>query len=186
MIKLSALAPLAVTAAFVLSAGSLSAQHTPKQHSPGDAPTSSLPVAEKPPQVSFAEGIKADPQLTIFFTDLAEALRTHDGRRFVPRLADNFAIEGHAAEGAKYAFVGSMRMITPPLEIIVTGIEPADRGGRTVKTDFTFAKRTARRFFTLDSAGKLVGTNLVSMKGAAGEDGAGRKKHVPPFEHGAP
>lgn len=134
------------------------------QHGPGGPDMKPLPVAEKPAAVSFGEGLKEDAALLAFFRDFAEALRTHDGKPFVPRLADNFTVPGYESNDMKAAFVMALTMIPGPEEIIITAIEPQDGGGRLIKTGFKFPKRTAKREFILNADGKLVRTTLIAMK----------------------
>ncbi|MBA4136191.1 MAG: hypothetical protein C0518_02605 [Opitutus sp.] len=131
-----------------------------------------LPVAETAPAVSFADGVKTDPALVAFFGDFAEALRTHDGKPFVPRLAENYHIDGFEAADMKAAFVKAMTMINPPEEIIITAIEPQADKTLLVKTGFKFAKRTAKREFTLSADHKLITTSLIAMRRVTSEQPA--------------
>ena len=136
---------------------------------PGATPMQPLPVAEKPATVSFAEGVKEDAALEAFLRDFAEALRTHDGKPFLPHLADKYTIEGYPNPNMKAGFVMALTMIKDPLEIVVTAIEPQTDGTKLVKAGFKFAKRTANREFTLTADNMLISTSLISMKRAAGE-----------------
>lgn len=139
------------------------------QHGPGPE-MKPLPVAEKAARVSFADGVKAEPALATFFGAFAEALRTHDGKPFLPRLADNFAIEGFPGADLKAAFVKAMTMINSPDEIVLTAVEPQPDGTQLVRTDFKFPKRAAKREFVLTADHRLVSTTLMTMRRApAGE-----------------
>jgi len=132
--------------------------------------TKPLPVLEKAAAVSFAEGLKKDEALAGFFGAFAETMRTHDGKPFLPRLADNFTIEGLPSADMKAGFVMAMTMITPPEELIIKSIEAQESGARLVKVDFRFPKRTATREFVLSADHKLISTSLMRMKRApAGE-----------------
>jgi hypothetical protein len=151
-----------------LTAGLLAAT-AHAQHGPGPE-MKPLPVAEKAARVSFAESVKADPALAAFFGDFAEALRTHDGKPFLPRLADTFTIEGFPGADMKAAFVKAMTMIASPDELVLTAIEPRPDGTQLIKTDFKFPKRTAKREFVLTADHRLVSTTLMVMRRApAGE-----------------
>lgn len=147
--------------------------HVFAQHGGGAPEPKPLPVAEKAAAVSFAEGVKEDAALASFFREFAEALRTHDAKPFVPRLADNFTIPGYESNDMKAAFVKALTMINGPEEIIITAIEPQTDGTKLIKTGFKFPKRTAKREFTLNADHKLISTTLVSMQRPAGEPARG-------------
>ena len=147
-----------LTLAVALPAASALAQHG------GSAPMQPLPVAEKAAAVSFAEGVKEEAVLTAFFREFAEALRTHDGKPFVPRLADNYTVPGYQTNDMKAAFMQAMTMLSGPQEIILTAIEPQSDGTKLIRAGFKFAKRTGKIRFTLTADNKLVSTSLISMQ----------------------
>ena len=158
MPNLSSLFGRAFVGLFLVISAPLTAMH----HTPGESKP--LPVLEKAAVVSFAEGLKKDEALAGFFAAFAEAMRTHDGKPFLPRVADNFTIEGLANADMKAGFVKAMTMITPPEEFIIKSIEPQEGGAKLVKVDFRFPKRTAAREFVLSADHKLISTSLMRMK----------------------
>ena len=163
-INLTLLSTLAVASAALAPLPSAFAQHG------STTPAEPLPVLAAAPQVSVAPDAKAEPAVTVFLKDFAEALRTHQGKPFLPRLAEHYTIEGYNGPDMKAGFVLALTMIAAPLEIVVTGIEPAESGGKLVKTDFKYAKRSVARTFTLDAGGKLVRTTLIAMPRPAGAE----------------
>lgn len=141
---------------------------TAMHHSPGEAKP--LPVLEKAATVAFPEGMRKDEALAGFFAAFAEAMRTHDGKPFLPRLAQDFTIEGLTNGDMKAGFVMAMTMITPPEELVIKSIEPREGGVKLVKVDFKFSKRTTVREFVLSADNKLISTSLMRMKRPPGGD----------------
>jgi len=128
-----------------------------------------LPVAENPPLVLFAEGIQTDLDVLAFMTAFAETLRIHDGKPFLPYLAENFTIQGFPGADMPGAFVMAISMIRDPEEIIITAIDPQPDLTLKIKTGFKYSKRTAAREFTLSPDHKLISTSLMTLKVAPGQ-----------------
>ena len=106
----------------------------------GGAPKSDAPA--KLAEVSFAAGLK-DKAIESFFRGFAEALKTHDGKPLLPRIADGYTIEGLPPEWEiRESFVKAIGMIAGPDEIAVTAIK-RDGDLKIVTTEFRFATRVA-------------------------------------------
>ena len=152
--------PLILAGAFA-AAALFSAPLVRAQHGPGPE-MKPLPVAEKAATVSFAEGVKEDAALAALFREFAEGLRTHDGKPFVPRLADNYVIPGYETDDMKAGFVKALTMIPSPQAITITAIESHGEG-KLVKATLQFTKRSNKREFTFNAKNQLVMTTMIAM-----------------------
>jgi hypothetical protein len=127
----------------------------------GGAAKSAAPA--KLAEVSFAPGVK-DKNVGSFFRSFAEALKTHDGKPLLPRLAAGYTIEGLPPEWEiRESFVKAIGMIAGPDEIVVTAIKQ-DKDLKVVTTEFRFATRVASKVFTFDAQDKLLNTDFIAMK----------------------
>ncbi len=164
------LASAAAPMAFSSSAGS-STRFVAQAHGSTGADAAMHGGATKPAgpaqlaEVSFASGLK-DKNVESFFRGLAEALKTHDGKPLLPRLAAGYTIEGLPPEWEiRESFVKAVGMLAGPDEIAVTGIR-RDGDSKVVTTEFRFATRVAAKIFKFDAQDKLLSTDFIAMKRA--------------------
>ena len=132
----------------------------------GDAAQPKSPPPEKRAQVGRAEGIVADSRLDSFLNDLADALMARDGKRLLPRLSAQYAINGlPTSQSPRDVFVQAIERIPSPLDMEVRAVSSEKDGARVATVEFRYAtgEPKAKRF-RFDADGKLIASDLFAIR----------------------
>ena len=134
------------------------------------APATKAPPPRVTAAVSTAAGVPVDAPVEDFFRALAGALKAREGVRMLPRLAEQFAMadvpEGHQASEF---FVMGVNQVPGPTEIVIRSVE-AKGVARLAKVEFRYPNATKVKTFKFDAAGKLLGSDLFTLKRVHGDD----------------
>lgn len=127
-----------------------------------------VPPKAPPPAVTatvvFAPGVAPDPQVAGFMKAFAAAVKARDGRLMLPRLADGYTVDD-LPEDHKAAdfFLQAVERTPGPAEIVIQSVELKGQV-RIARMEFRFPNRVATKTFKFDAAGKLLRSDLFSLK----------------------
>lgn len=134
------------------------------------------PPKAPPPKVTAtvatAEGVTPDQQVEDFFRAFAAAVKAREGAPMVARLADKYTI-ADLPEGGKAAdfFVMGVERTPGPEAITIQSIE-LKGAVRTVKAEIRYSTKVAVKTFRFDAAGRLLASDLFTLKRAEHGHGA--------------
>lgn len=134
------------------------------------APATKAPPPRVTAVVSTAAGVAVDGQVEDFLRALADALKAREGARMLPRLADQFTMadlpEGHKASEF---FVMGVNQVPGPSEMVVQSVG-ARGASRLAKVELRYPASVKVKTFKFDAAGKLLGSDLFTLKRVHGSD----------------
>ena len=162
------LLPVAVPAA--VSSARFTADLKSFIHGETVAPATKAPPPRVTAAVSTAAGVTVDAPVEDFFRALAGALKARDGAQMLPRLSDQFTMadlpEGHQAPEF---FVMGVNKIPGPTGMVIQSVE-ARGAARLAKVELRYPNNAKVKTFKFDAAGKLLGSDLFTLKRVHGDD----------------